>query len=173
SSDVCTRDLDFVVVDQKAGTVEHIGIKTTRVKALSGEQLVFANTDLTGSRIHNYKRMERRRIVFKFGVVYQTTLEQLKMIPPMVRSIIEAQDLVTFDRAHFLAYGDSSLDFEVVYIVLSSQYNVYMDIQQVINLEIFRQFQENGIELAYPTRTLYVVDQNDDRNSPAIAAPPE
>ncbi len=165
---------DFVVVDQKAGTVEHIGIKTTRVKSLSGEQLVFANTDLTGSRIHNYKRMERRRIVFKFGVVYQTTLDQLKMIPGMVRAIIEAQEPVTFDRAHFLAYGDSSLDFEVVYIVLSSQYNVYMDIQQAINLEIFRQFQEHGIEFAHPTRTLYMMGpEGDGSRTPALAPPAE
>jgi small-conductance mechanosensitive channel len=149
---------DFVVVDAKAGTIEHIGIKTTRVKALSGEQLVFANTDLTNSRIHNYKRMNTRRIVFNFGVVYQTSYEQLEQIPSIVRSIIEEQELVTFDRAHFHAYGDSSLNFEVVYIILSSEYNKYMDLQQAINLGLFRKFQELGIQFAYPTRTLYLAN---------------
>ncbi len=148
---------DFVVVDHKAGTVEHIGIKTTRIMALSGEQLVFANTDLTNSRLHNFKRMNTRRIVFKFGVIYQTPLEQLREIPLIIRGIInDLGDIVKFDRAHFLAYGDSSLDFEVVYIINSSEYNTYMDIQQKINLEIFRIFGERGIDFAHPTRTLFL-----------------
>ncbi|MDX5346920.1 MAG: mechanosensitive ion channel family protein [Hymenobacteraceae bacterium] len=149
---------DFIIIDQKMGTVDKIGIKTTRIKSLSGEQLVFSNSDLTNSRIHNYKRMERRRIVFKFGVIYQTTLEQLRDIPNIIKSIIAEHENVTFDRAHFSSYGDSSLDFEVVYIVLSSDYNTYMDIQQCINLRLFEEFQARGIEFAYPTRTLFVVN---------------
>ncbi len=148
---------DFVVVDEKAGNIEHIGIKTTRVKALSGEQLVFANTDLTNARLHNFKRMERRRILFGFGVIYQTTYEQLQQIPGIIKAIVEEQPMVTFDRAHFKAYGESSLDFEVVYFVLSSEYVRYMDIQQAINLALFKKFQEMGVEFAYPTRTLFMV----------------
>jgi small-conductance mechanosensitive channel len=108
---------DFIVVDDKKGTVEHIGIKTTRLKSLSGEQLILSNSDLTKSRLHNFKRMDRRRILFKFGIVYDVTAGQLREIPVVIRRIIEEQKNVTFDRAHFMSYGSSSLDFEVVYFV--------------------------------------------------------
>lgn len=148
---------DFIVVDQKSGTVEQIGIKTTRVKSITGEQLVFSNSDLTNARLHNYKRMQTRRIVFKFGVTYQTPFEKLQQIPSIVRNIITERERVVFDRAHFIAYGESSLDFEVVYIVQSPEYNVYIDIHQAINLAIFKKFQEMEIEFAYPTRTLFMM----------------
>ncbi|WP_247236752.1 mechanosensitive ion channel family protein [Telluribacter sp. SYSU D00476] len=151
---------DFIIIDNKMGVIDYIGVKSTRIKSLTGEQLIFSNSDLTKSRIHNYKRMERRRILFKFGVVYQTSLENLKLIPQVVKSIITSQDNTTFDRAHFAAYGDSSLDFEVVYFVLSSDYNVYMDIQQTINLRMYEEFQKMGVEFAYPTRTLYLTNHN-------------
>jgi small-conductance mechanosensitive channel len=147
---------DFIIVDDKLGTVEKIGIKTTRVRSLSGEQLVFSNTDLVNSRIKNYKRMNERRVVFSFGVIYQTPAEKLERIPTMVREIIESIEKTRFDRAHFYKFGDSSLDFECVYYVLSRDYNLYMDIQQQINLALFRRFQEEGIEFAYPTQTLYI-----------------
>lgn len=150
---------DFIIIDNKMGVVEYVGIKTTRVKSLSGEQLIFSNSDLTGARLHNYKRMERRRVVFKIGVTYQTPLKQVKEIPVIIKSIVQAQKLTEFDRSHFSSYGDSSLDFETVFYVLSSEYNVYMDIQQAINLRIFEEFQDRGIEFAYPTRMLYLQNQ--------------
>ena len=147
---------DFIIVDDVIGTVEYIGLKTTRLRSLSGEQIVFSNADLLKSRIRNYKRMFERRVVFTIGVVYQTTHAKLERIPALVRSIVEQQPKIRFDRAHFKEYGDSALVFEVVYFVLDSDYNIYMDIQQAINLAIFRRFQEEGIEFAYPTRTLHV-----------------
>lgn len=153
---------DFVVVGEMAGSVERVGLKTTRLRSLSGEQLVFSNSDLLASRVRNYKRMYERRIVFSFGVVYSTSYEQLKSIPSLVREIIEAEEKARFDRAHFSGYGDSSLDFEVVYYVLEPDYNVYMDVQQSINLEIFRRFEELGLEFAFPTRTLYVASEGED-----------
>lgn len=158
---------DFIVVGDFRGTVEHIGLKTTRVRSLSGEQLVFSNTDLLGSRIQNFKRMQERRITFGFGVTYQTPLEKLKKIPPLVREIIESQDLTRFDRAHFKAYGDFSLNFEVVYYVLTSDYTTYMDIQQNINFELYRRFEEEDIEFAYPTQTLFVQRVPTDRQDAA------
>lgn len=161
---------DFIIVDDKMGTVDYIGIKTTRIKSLSGELLVFANSDLTNSRIHNYKQMMRRRVVFSFGVIYQTSLEQMKLIPKLVEGIIKEQHPVMFDRAHFQKYGDSSLDYEVVYYVLDSDYNKYMDIQQAINFRIFEEFEKRGIEFAYPTRTLYMVSDNKVDNKPAPSA---
>jgi small-conductance mechanosensitive channel len=147
---------DFIRSGDQMGVVEQIGLKTTRVRSLSGEQLVFSNNDLLQSRIQNYKRMEERRVVFRLGVTYQTPKALLARIAPMVRGIIETAGDVRVDRAHFAAFGDSSYDFELVYYVLSSDYNVYMDIQQAINLAIVDAFENEGIELAYPTRTLYL-----------------
>lgn len=150
---------DFIIVGDLMGTVEHIGLKTTRIRSLSGEQLVFSNNDLLSSRIRNFKRMYERRVVFAFGVVYQTSYDHLAEIPGMVKAIIDAQEQTRFDRAHFKSYGDSSLDFEVVYYVLVPDYNAYMDIQQSINLAIFKQFEEKGLDFAYPTRTVFVTQE--------------
>ncbi len=147
---------DFVVVGDLAGTVQRVGLKTTRVLSLSGEQLIFSNTDLLSSRIHNYKRMSERRILFTLGVTYETSPAKLKAIPGMIEKIIRADKGARFDRAHFARYDDFALTFEVVYFVLSPQYNVYMDVNQRINLAIYEQFSEAGIDFAYPTRTLYL-----------------
>ncbi|GAA4421542.1 hypothetical protein GCM10023187_57500 [Nibrella viscosa] len=150
---------DFITVDNKMGSVDYIGIKTTRVKSLTGEQLIFANSDLTKSRIHNFKRMDRRRIAFTVKVTYQAELDQLKAIPILLKALVEEQSDALFDRAHFAAYGDSSLNFDVVYFVLSTEFNRYMDIQQTINLRIYEEFKARGIEFAYPTQALYWMNQ--------------
>jgi len=150
---------DFIVLGDFLGTVEHIGIKTTRLRSLTGEQIICANGELLDTRIRNFKRMQERRVVFKLGVVYQTTYAQLQQIPDILKAIIEATDQTRFDRAHFFQYGDFSLDFEIVYYVLSPDYNVYMDAQQAINLEIYRQFQQAGIEFAYPTQSVLVSNE--------------
>jgi len=147
---------DFIIIGDYLGVIEHVGIKTTRIRSLGGEQLVFSNTDLTSSRVRNYKRMEKRRVLFKMGVIYQTKMEQMKKIPGIVREVIEGIDKTVFDRAHFQGFGDFSLDIEVVYYVLSSDYNIYMDIQEKINLGIMGAFEKEGIEFAYPTQTLYM-----------------
>lgn len=147
---------DFIIVDELVGVVQRIGLKTTRLKSLSGEQLVFSNADLLNSRIRNFKRMYERRVPFSFGLVYQTTPEQLEAIPPILKEIIEKFDDTRFDRAHFKGFGDSSLDFEVVYYVLSPDYGLFMDIQQSINLAMIRRFKDLKIEFAYPTRTLFI-----------------
>lgn len=147
---------DFIMVGDKSGVVEHIGIKTTRMRALSGEQLVFSNTDLTNSRVHNYKRMERRRVIFSLGVTYQTSTELLKKVTSIVKDIIIAVENTTYDRGHFASYGEFSLDFEFVYYVNGGDYNAYMDIQQSINIAIFEAFKKEGIEFAHPTQTLFI-----------------
>lgn len=148
---------DFLIIGEFMGSVEHVGLKTTRLRSLSGEQLIFSNSDLIGSRIRNYKRMHERRIAFTIGVVYQTPHRQLARIPGMLREAVEAQTgRVRFDRAHFKGYGDFALQFETVYYVLSPDYNVYMDIQQAINLAIHKRFEEEAIVFAYPTQSLYL-----------------
>lgn len=151
---------DFIVLDDKKGNVEYIGIKTTRLKSLSGEQIIISNTDLTNSRLHNFKRMQKRRIVFILGVTYQTTPEQLQLIPELIKTTIEEQSDVTFDRAHFATFGDFSLNFEVVYFVESGDYAAYMNINQSINMKLFKSFAEKGIEFAYPTQTLFLNKEN-------------
>ena len=149
---------DFVVVDDLSGTVEKIGLKSTRVRSLSGEQLVFSNSDLLSSRIRNYKRMKQRRIVFTLGVVYETPYEKLLRVPEIVREVIESQNDVIFDRVHFKSFGDFALNYEVVYRMATPDYNVYMDTQQAINLALFQRFAEEGIEFAYPTQTVFLAN---------------
>jgi len=147
---------DFIVVDSDMGTIEHIGLKTTRIRSLGGEQLIFSNNDLLKSRVRNYKRMSERRVLFGFGVIYQTSLEKLKEIKRIVTDIIIKEEKARFDRVHFKDYGDSSLNFEVVYFVADPDYKIYMDVQEIINQEIFRRFAEEGIEFAYPTQTIFM-----------------
>jgi small-conductance mechanosensitive channel len=157
---------DFIVVDTFMGTVEYIGLKTTRIRSLGGEQIIFSNTELLKNRIRNYKRMQERRVQFEFGIAYETSLENIERIPKMVEEIVSSHQLDTrFDRAHFKSYGDSALQFEAVYYVLTADYNKYMDIQQTINLTLLKRFREYGIGFAYPTRTLYlapIADQDSD-----------
>ncbi|MBN2407774.1 MAG: mechanosensitive ion channel family protein [Elusimicrobia bacterium] len=150
---------DFIITGEFLGVVEHIGIKTTRIRSLSGEQLIFSNTDLTNSRLRNYKRMERRRVAFRIGVTYQTKLDKLEEIPPVIKDIITAIPDTVFDRTHFFSYGDFSLVYEIVYYVMGSDYNKYMDIQQEINFRIKEEFEKRGIEFAYPTQTIYHIKQ--------------
>lgn len=147
---------DFIIVDEHKGTIEHIGIKTTRVRSLSGEQLIFSNKDLTSSRIRNYKRMQNRRIQFTLGVTYDTPTSELKLIPDIIKKIIDDLDGTTFDRAHFKEFADFSLNYEIVYYVLSQDYNVYMDKQQEINFLIKEAFDKKGLEFAFPTQTIYM-----------------
>ncbi|MGD8262218.1 MAG: mechanosensitive ion channel family protein [Desulfobacterales bacterium] len=149
---------DFIIVDNFLGTIEHIGLKTTRVRSLSGEQLIFSNTDLLKTRIRNYKRMYERRIVFSIGVVYQTSHEKLTKIPKIIENIINKQEQTRFDRAHFKEYGPYSLNFEIVYWIENPDYDIYMEIQQAINLEIFQQFENEGIKFAYPSQSIYIND---------------
>ncbi len=147
---------DFIVVGEHMGTVEQIGLKSTRIRSLSGEQLVISNRELTTARVQNFGRLQRRRVVFTFGVVYETPWEKLKEIPKMVEEIIKAVDEVEFDRCHFKEYGDFSLNFEVVFYVNSPDYVKYMDARQKINLDLFARFAKEGIEFAYPTQTVYL-----------------
>ena len=151
---------DFIIVDDYLGTVEYVGLKTTRLRSLSGEQLVFSNTELLKSRIRNYKSMLERRVVFGFDLARETDVEEIERVPQMVKDIITGGGFETrFDRAHFKGFGDSALQFEVVYYVLSPDYNRYMDIQQQINLSLLRGLRERGIAFAYPTRTLHIASE--------------
>ncbi len=147
---------DFIQVDNFFGTVEKIGLKSTRIRSLSGELLVFSNSDLLSSRIQNFKKLERRRIQIKLGVLYQTTPEQLRKIPEIIRSIIENLEGITLDRVHLSGFGDFSINFELVYWVESPDYVFHMDKKQMILMEIFEEFIKNDIEFAYPTQSIFI-----------------
>jgi small-conductance mechanosensitive channel len=149
---------DFVVVDSFLGTIEHIGLKSTRLRSLSGEQIIVANADLLRSRIRNFKRMNERRVVLAIDVTYQTPHSSLVRAIGIIRDTIRAQEATRFDRAHFKEFGPSSLRLEAVYFVLDPDFNRFMDIQQAVNLRLLEQFAQEGIEFAYPTQT--VVLQN-------------
>ena len=148
---------DAIVLGDFTGTVEEIGIKTTRLRSVNGEQIVMGNADLVHSRIRNFKRLQERRALFTVGVIYQTPFEKLASIPAMLKEIVESVPNTRFDRAHFKSFGDWALVFEVVYFVPKPEYNVFMDAQQAINLAIHRRFERERIEIAYPTQTVHHV----------------
>ena len=152
---------DFIITGEYKGTIEHIGIKTTRIRSLSGEQLIISNTDLVNSRINNYKRMMQRRINFSFGLTYDTPLEKLKKVPGIVEEIINSIDKTEINRVHFAEYAASSLLFQVVYYVKDSDYKVYMDIQQQINFQLKEKMEELGVSFAFPTQTIHFGSSND------------
>jgi len=147
---------DFLVVGDFIGVVEQVGLKTTRLRSLSGEQLIMSNADLLQSRLRNYGRMYERRVVFSIGVTYQTPRVLLEKIPGMIESAIRQHEKARFDRSHFKEYGDFSINFETVYYVLGADFALHMDIQQAVNLAIHAAFESNGIEFAYPTQTLFI-----------------
>ena len=147
---------DFIVVGQHKGTVEKIGIKTTRLRSIHGEEVVISNRELTNSKIQNFGRVKERRALFKIGVIYETPQEKLKKIPEIIQKIIEEEEMTRFDRVHFVEYGDFSLNFEISFYVKTSDYKTFLDIQQKILFKIREEFQNQGIEFAYPTQTLYL-----------------
>ena len=147
---------DFIIVGEYAGIVTKIGMKSTRVKLLQGEELVLSNRELTSASVRNFKKMKKRRIMFHFGVTYDIPLKKLKKIPEMVKKIIDGVELADADRVHFREYGDFSLNFEVVYYMKIGDYVRYMDTQQEINFAIKEAFEKEGIEMAFPTQTIFL-----------------
>jgi small-conductance mechanosensitive channel len=147
---------DFVVVGDKSGTVTQIGMKSTRIKLLQGEELVVSNKELTSTQIRNFKKLDKRRVVLKIGVTCDTPLAKLKQIPGMITQIIKTEELAELDRVHFSEFGDFSLKFEIVYYITISDYLKYMDTQQSINFAIIEIFEKEGIEMAFPTQTVHI-----------------
>ena len=148
---------DYIVVGDYSGTVTKIGMKSTRVQLLQGEELVLPNSELTKTSVRNFKKMKKRRINFSFGVTYDTPTKKLEKIPDMIRDIINPEKLEfvdRIDRVHFTEFGDFSLNFEIVYYMKTQDYAKYRDTQQAINLAIMNAFEKEGIEMAFPTQTI-------------------
>jgi len=153
---------DFVIMGDLLGTVQEIGIKNTRILSLSGEQIVVPNSHLTSGVVRNYKRMSERRVIYRIGITYETPAAKCKIVPEILRDVVNRNENVRFDRAHFASFGDFALLYELVYYILSPDYNSFMDIQQKINFQIMDEFQSREISFAYPTQTLYVQGVNTD-----------
>jgi small-conductance mechanosensitive channel len=151
---------DFVVVGDYGGTVTKIGIISTRIQLLQGEELVISNKNLIATSVRNFKKLKKRRIVLTLKVIAETPVEKLKKIPDIIANILKDVKLADLDRVHLKQLGDFSIDFEVVYYIKTGDYNKYMDIQQQINYGIIEEFAKEQIELAYPTqKILYVKDK--------------
>ncbi len=150
---------DFIVVGDYAGTVTKIGIKSTRVKLLQGEELVVSNKELTSKSVRNFKKLERRRIVFTIKVTCDTSVEKLKKIPKIITKILKKTEMADLDRVHFKEFGDFSFDFEVVYYISTGDFNKYMDIQQQINYGILEEFEKEKIEMPYPTQKIFYANE--------------
>ena len=146
---------DYLTIDDCRGTVEEIGLKTTKLRSVSGEQLVLSNSDLLRSRIRNYGRMAERRGDFNFGIVYETDPDVVARIPGWVEEIVEAQEMTRFDRCHFKSLGQWALEFETVYYMTVPDYKVFMGVQEAVNLALMRRLNDAGVEFAYPTQLLY------------------
>ena len=146
---------DFVTVGTDAGTVEKIGIKSTRLRDLQGEELVISNAELTSARVHNYKKMQERRVVTQLGITYETPQEKVKQVNGIIERIFADLSLVRLDRVHFKSFGDSALIFELVYYVETADYTEFLNIQQSFNFTLLERFAEVGIEFAYPTQLVY------------------
>ena len=146
----------FIAVDSVSATVEKIGVRSTHLRSLRGEIVVINNSTLTSSNIENFATMQQRRMIYSIGVTYQTTADQIQSIPTTIQTIIENTNHTIFNRCHFTTFGDYSLNFEIVYYIDNRDYTLAMDIQQSINLSIMRKFEEQGIEFAFPSQTLYL-----------------
>jgi small-conductance mechanosensitive channel len=146
---------DSIGVDNITGTVEHIGLKTTRIRSSTGEQVIIGNGDLLKSRLRNFKRMYQRRGHFNLDVTFDTPVEVLARLPGIVEEIVKAQSPVTFDHSHVASFGDSAIRIETVYYVLDPESKVLMDVQQAIYLEILRRFAAENVKFAFPSRTIY------------------
>ncbi|BBI60572.1 hypothetical protein HSBAA_18780 [Vreelandella sulfidaeris] len=149
----------FIVFNDIAGTIEYIGLKTTRIRSLSGEQILCSNTKLLQQTIHNYSRMSERRVVFSLAISFRTPVEKARELPPLIKQAVEAVENTRFDRAHLLMFDDYALRYEVVYYVLSADYNLYMDIQQAINFSLLEELSNRNIKFAMPVRALEFLDE--------------
>ncbi len=150
---------DYIVVGAYSGTVTKIGMKSTRVQLLQGEELVLPNSELTKTSVRNFKKMKKRRITFSIGVTYDTPTAKLKKIPDIIKEIIDPEKLENvhkLDRVHFTEFGDFSLKFDIIYYMSSQEYIKYRDTQQAINFAIKETFEKEGIEMAFPTQTIHV-----------------
>ena len=151
---------DLIVIGPDKGYVRKIGIKSTRIQTMEGQELVVPNKELTSIRINNFKKMEKRRAIFRFSVVYETSLSKMKKIPEIVNKIIASTENAEFERVHFKEFGDFSLNYEAAYFLNSNKENIYRDAQHKINLALKEAFEKDGISLAYPTQKLYLAKES-------------
>lgn len=143
---------DSLTIDTYVGKVEHIGIKTTRLRSESGEQIILSNADILKSRVRNNGRAPEMRILIGLRVVYGTPLDKVKALPKVLEGIVREQETARFERCHLKTLGDSSLNYELSYFVRQPSVNPLLDLQQTVNFRILEECRRLGIEFAYPTQ---------------------
>ncbi|MFG6461564.1 mechanosensitive ion channel family protein [Roseateles sp. DXS20W] len=148
---------DSITVGDVTGTVERVGLKTTRIRALGGEQIVMSNAELLKRTVANFKRLQTRRVLLSFGITTDASADEVAAIPPLIKELVAADPMLELARAHFKGFGDNALNFEVVYRVKDPSYDVYMDHQQALNLALMRALQQRGIRIAFQTQTVNLV----------------
>ena len=146
----------FINIGDTWATIERIGVRSTRLRNVRGELVVMNNSSLTNGVISNFADMPTRRLLYRIGVTYDTSLELMEKVPAIISSVVNSTEHATFNRCHFVEFADSSLNFELVYYIDTRDYMVAMDAQQYINLGIMKLFDQNGIEFAFPTQTILV-----------------
>lgn len=142
---------DYIVFGNVAGNVEKVGLKTTHIRSLNGEQIICSNTEILKNTIQNFKRMDKRRVVLKFGVSYATDPNLLIKISNLIKQIIEGIDKTRFERAHFNNFASCTLDYEVVYHIDNADFGLYMDIQQTVNIELMKGLKTLEVKFSIPT----------------------
>lgn len=147
---------DGITVADFSGTVEHIGIKTTRLRSTTGEEVIFSNSDILNSRIRNYQRLRERRSVFQLRVSYDTPVEKVAAIPSLLSTIVAAQRSVTLERAHLVSLGESAMLFEVSLLFHTPSFIEFVDAQQEINLAVLRRFRDEGIRIGLPAEVVHL-----------------
>ena len=147
---------DFIKAGADSGTVKKIGFKTSRIRTLTGDELVIPNKELVESRIRNFKKMKERRASFVVGVEYETELDKLEKIPQIIKDIFTKMKKTELKYVYFKTYGASSLDFEIIYNISTPSFDELIKIKQLLNIEIFKKFKEEGINFAYPTQKIFL-----------------
>jgi len=150
---------DFITVGEHSGTVEKIGIKTTRIRSTTSEQIIISNSELTSARIKNFKRLTERRALASVGVLYETPIEKVEKIPVIIQKVVEGIPKTRFDRVHFTTFGDFALTFSISYYVLTTDYKEFLDTQEQVNINIMREFKKEEIEFAYPTQKIFLAKE--------------
>jgi small-conductance mechanosensitive channel len=151
---------DFISTGTDMGFVQKIGIKSTRIKTLNGEELIISNRELTETRVRNFRNMERRRVALEVGVQYDTPIDKLQKIPKIIEKIVSKIEVAELSRAHFKTFMDSNMQFEAIYFIKNKDYQLFMDTQQIVNLELVKAFRKEGIQFAFPTRTIHMFEEN-------------
>src|ERR1700723_1264818 len=154
---------DNLTIDTFIGKVEHIGIKTTRLRSVSGEQIILSNADILKSRVRNFGRLSQQRILATIRLDFDTPTDKLKALPQVLENVVREHPQARFERCHLIPLGESSFQFELSYFVQQPAANPMLDLQQAVNFRIIDELRRLGVEFAYPAQLVFL-----ERHRPAL-----